>query len=302
MRVYGALIAASLEPLASDPTAGVSGRIILNTTEGRVKLDDGTNLRALLRNDTKLVIGNSGTVTDNLRLHRGGVGILQLVLGNDVTAEGTLATTLGQLGLRVTNFLSTAKPVVGNAGRIIYTTDLNTVYVDTGSQWIAVGAGGGGGGGATWQPGAPAPTESYEYLEKVWLFDSSHTQSLSIFIKVPSSYNAGGPLRMRVGMYSPGTSNTVKLQSVATLIRKGTDAVTTTTNQQISTNGDTTLSTANLYQEALLDLSDTSGKINGVAISPGDVINVSLARVTPTGIEDTNDVRFLPSCTEVSFL
>lgn len=139
--ILGQLKSACLEILASDPTGHTQGRIWYNSTEDRIKFDNGTGIRALLKNDLKLVIGNSGTAATNVRLNRAGTGIMQLVLGNDVTAEGSLSTALAQLSSRLENYLDAGKPAFGNAGRLIYVTDTNTLQFDTGSAWQIVGAG-----------------------------------------------------------------------------------------------------------------------------------------------------------------
>lgn len=157
-------------------------------------------------------------------------------------------------------------------------------------------------GGATWQAvSGLAPISSFEYDELVWLFSQASSQAMTVWLRVPTTYLAGRQISLKISQYSPGTTNNYKLQSTATLVRKGVDAVTSTTNQRTSTNSDAALSTANLYQEIVYDLSDTTGKINSVSISTGDLIKVVLSRVTPTGTEDLNDVRVAPSSTEFTF-
>lgn len=134
-RFYGELQEACLENLASDPSGNVAGRIWLSSTEGRIKLDDGTTKRAILRNDQKAVIGNSGTASQNIRLHRGAANLLQFVTGDDSTAEGTPSVNLNQISGRLENYTNAGKPAFGNAGRTIYLTDLFRLSVDTGSAW-----------------------------------------------------------------------------------------------------------------------------------------------------------------------
>lgn len=134
-KIYGNLERASFESLSSDPGATVVGRAIWNSTEGRVKVADGSAIRALLRNDLKCVIGNSGTAAENIRLHRGAAGVLQLVSGADATAEGTLSTALNQLSVRQENYATGSLPANGNAGRVAYDTTVNFLKVDTGAAW-----------------------------------------------------------------------------------------------------------------------------------------------------------------------
>lgn len=146
MRVNGALERAAFECLASNPAAAIPARVWFNTVDGKTYLDDGTLVRALLRNDGKALIGNSGTASENIRLHRGAASVLQLVAGSDVTAEGTLSTALAQVSARQENYTDGTKPAPGNAGRIAWVSDLNQFQGDTGSAWSPLGGGGSGGG------------------------------------------------------------------------------------------------------------------------------------------------------------
>lgn len=138
MRIYSDLKVACLESLSSDPAPGTTGRIIWNLTSLQVKTDDGTNIRALLRNDQKLIIGSNGTAANNVRWNRSANGLLQLVIGSDVTAEGTLSTSLAQLSSRIENYTDAGKPSVGNAGRLVYTTDTKLLELDNGAAYQQV--------------------------------------------------------------------------------------------------------------------------------------------------------------------
>lgn len=138
-KIYGQIEEVSLENLSSDPSGNTEGRIWRNSTENRVKTDDGTNKRALLRNDDKAVIGNNGTANNNIRLHRGASGVLQFVTGGDSTSEGSLSTSLNQISAKQENYTSGTRPTAANAGRMIWETDTSLVKVDTGSTWKTVG-------------------------------------------------------------------------------------------------------------------------------------------------------------------
>ena len=135
MKIYGQLESACLEQLASDPGANVQGRIFTNTTDGKTKIDDGVNKRALLKNDEHAIIGNSVTPAENIRLHKGLADILQLVQATDATVDGTMSNLLAMLSARLENYLSSALPAVGNLGRAIYLTDINTIAIDNGTVW-----------------------------------------------------------------------------------------------------------------------------------------------------------------------
>lgn len=140
MKLYGQLEDASLEQLATDPAANTQGRIFTNTTEGRTKTDDGVNKRALIRNDQKMILGNDVTAANNVRLHRGSSSLLQVVLGGDVTAEGSPSNVLAKFSSKLEAYSNAGRPAVGNAGRQIWNTDVSEVQVDTGAAWITVAA------------------------------------------------------------------------------------------------------------------------------------------------------------------
>lgn len=142
MKVYGELGAANFEQRTSDWASGVAGRVWWRTDLTKAMVDDGTNIRALLRNDGFCVFGNSGTAANNIRFHRGANGVLQLVSGADITAEGTLSTALNQLSQRIESYTNSGKPAFGNSGRIIWVTDIPELEIDSGSAWISITVGG----------------------------------------------------------------------------------------------------------------------------------------------------------------
>jgi hypothetical protein len=158
LKVSGQLERAQLENVTSDPSSGIAGRIVFNSTLDQARLDDGSNYRSLLRNDQHMLLGNSGTANDNSRLNRAAAGVIQLVVGSDTTAEGTLSNSLNQLSSRNENYLDAGKPTVGNAGRIIFVTDTLTLKYDTGAAWVELRSGtvaiANGGTGATTKAGA----------------------------------------------------------------------------------------------------------------------------------------------------
>ena len=135
MKINSQMERAQLENVTVLPTAATSGRISWNTVDGKIYLDDATNWRAILRNDGKAILGNSATASDNIRFHRGAAGVLQLVSGADVTAEGILSTVISQLGFRASNYSTASLPAFGNIGRIAYDTTTFTPKVDSGSAW-----------------------------------------------------------------------------------------------------------------------------------------------------------------------
>jgi len=137
MKILGQLELACLEQLASDPSVNTAGRIWMNTTFGQTMLDNGVNKRALLRNDEKCYIGQATLGGGlNIRLHRGSPALLQLVIDDDTTPDGTVSNALAILSTRIEGYASTSKPATGNIGRLIYLTDTETLSLDQGGQFI----------------------------------------------------------------------------------------------------------------------------------------------------------------------
>lgn len=287
MKFYGQLEKAALEVLSSDPSQGVQGRFWFNSTGLQIGVDDGTNIRYLLRNDQKIVIGNNGTSGNNVRLNRGANALLQIVIGSDTTAEGTLSTSLGQISARQENYVFASLPSAGNAGRLAFATDVNTLFVDTGSAWAAVGSGGGG-GSLQWIEDDLAPAPAIDNHMQIYNFQSGLGQGLYALVKVPNSYVAGKQIKMIMAFYSPDSSGTGLLSTVSTLIRPGTDTAGSTTNQRTSTNVAVSLGagTVNIPQNVTFDLTDSTGKINGVSVAANNYIIIQLTRGSDTGTSD----------------
>lgn len=197
-----------------------------------------------------------------------------------------------------------ADPASPGASKVRFYVKNGLVYKKNSAGTVApVGSGGGGGGGgANWQVvSGSAPIDSFEYDERVWLFEQGQSQALTLWVKVPSSYLAGTKISLLGLFYSPSAINNWKMQAAATLVRKGTDAITTTTNVNTLNSGDKTNTLANKLTEISIDLSSAFGAINSVSVSAGDIIKIQLSRIATTGTDDTADLRFIPSSTEVLF-
>lgn len=169
-----------------------------------------------------------------------------------------------------------------------------------GASWSGLGSGGGGGGALVWVEDSLSPVPDIASGMQVYRYEAGLTQSLFTVIRVPASYSSGSPINLRLTFHSASTSGNALIQSVATLIRPGTDAISSTTNQRTSTNAAVTLSgaTANIPQAVTLDLSSASGQINAVNVSAGDLIRVELRRGTDTA---TGDVVVPVYAAEVTF-
>lgn len=169
-------------------------------------------------------------------------------------------------------------------------------------QTLGGGSGGGGGGALKWIEGETSPTPSIANNMLIYAYaaDLSNDQSLYALVKVPESYSPGTRIYMKFPWYAAGTSLTVLIQAITTLIRKDVDAITTTTNQHTSTNAALTLSSpANEAHVESLDLTAAGGTINSVAVSAGDLLLVRVTRDTSDTY--TGDANALPDSAEVTF-
>ena len=159
-------------------------------------------------------------------------------------------------------------------------------------------SGGGGGGSLQWLEDASAPTSATENQSLVYLYQAALAQNLYCDIKVPSTYSAGSPIALKLSYYSPDASGTGLLLTQSTLIRTGTDAVTSTTNQRTSTNAAVTFTNANRLLTVSFDVTDSTGKVNAVSVSANDIIKIRLYRDTDSA---TSDIRALVYGAEVTF-
>lgn len=176
----------------------------------------------------------------------------------------------------------------GLHGNVVLATGSGIQMTQSG-QVITIAAsgalgGGGGGGSLIWIEGVNAPIPIQEYGNEVYDFDAGLTQQLSTCLKTPSSFLGGNQITLKSLFYSAAASGTLLMQTVSTLVRTGVDAISSTTNQRTSTNSALTLSagTNNIPQAVSFDLTDSTGKINGVSVSAGDLILVTLKRGTDT--------------------
>jgi len=172
-----------------------------------------------------------------------------------------------------------------------------TNFLRADGSWQPPAGGGGGGGGALfWIESTSAPFSDIENNTKAFFYQAALTQDLFCDFRVPSTYAAGVQIRLRLPFYSPDTSGTALLSTQSTLIRTGTDAITSTVNQRTSTNAAATLTVANRLTSIDLDLTSALGEINVVAVAPGDLIRIRLFRGTDTA---TSDIRALVYGAEV---
>lgn len=194
-------------------------------------------------------------------------------------------------------------------GDLIYSSATNTLSkraIGTANQVLTViggvptwatGAGGGGGGSIKWTVDGPlAPIVKTEFNNEVYVFENDVSQYIYCTVKVPETYVAGNQIFMYVSHYHQASSATQLLTALTTLLPHGT-AFDDITNQHTSTNSAVAGGNKVLIK-AEIDLTDASGEINSVAVSPGDLLVVRLGR---GGDTSSDDISMIPSSTEVTF-
>lgn len=251
-------------------------------------------------------MSGSGAVTDSRSLMPLGGGITIDTTGAvRITASATLPLltafmqldTLAKFGLLNYNDFTdiVADPSAPGANIMRTYNKAGVLYTRTAAGIVPVALPNVG-GLADWQGDSMHDTENNQRVRE---FTQGDTQKETLYVKVNQNYIPGRQMVMYLGHYSPSSSNQFKMQAVCTLIRKNTDAITTTTNQQTVNSGDITNTVANQYRELSFNLTDATGKINSVSLSVGDIVKVELTRIAPSGSEDTADIRMLPTTTEV---
>jgi hypothetical protein len=120
-------------------------------------------------------------------------------------------------------------------------------------------------------------------------------------IRVPVGYTQGNQISLKSNYYTSATSGTVLFTTQATLIRNGIDAITSTANIRTSTNTAATVpGTPNVISSVTNDLTSSTGQINGVTVSAGDLIKIRITRDTATDTASSS-VKLLADFSEVTY-
>lgn len=270
---------------------------------GALLLSGGTMTGAIL-----LKVGSESLSTPalafsgdaNTGVHRPAADQISLVAGGTEFLRADLATYLNFLGTSAVKLPvgTTGQRPTGADGLIRYNSSLGQFEGYKNSIWGALGGGGGGAGFAWKAISGNAPVLEEIYGEQVYSFEAALAQELYASIKVPQGYSAGSPITVYVAGFSASSSNTILLQAQSTLIRPGTSAFDSTTNQRTTTNSALTNTVAKMAREFALDITHTDGTINSVAVAAGDIIKIKLYRGTDT---DTADISMIPNATDVKY-
>lgn len=131
----------------------------------------------------------------------------------------------------------------------------------------------------------------------MYVFEDGSSSTLYTIFKVPNSYLTGTQIFLKGQLYLATASGTCLLSSQCVLIRPGTDTLTSVTNLYNSTNAAIT-PVSNKPASFSCDLTSSSGQINSINVSAGDVLKVFLFRGTDT---ETASINLLSLSCEVTF-
>ncbi len=160
------------------------------------------------------------------------------------------------------------------------------------------GGGGGGGGSIEWlEDVSSALVETLNFMS-VYAFEQNADQALYTSVRVPAGYVAGSQIKLKTLIACNDAGNNLLPQTLTTLIRAGTDVYSDTSNQHTSTNAAAPVTGVDIPEEIILDLTDSSGEINSIAVSSGDLLILKFTR--PADANTNKLYAFLKSA-EVTF-
>ena len=163
-----------------------------------------------------------------------------------------------------------------------------------------VGSGGGGGGSAIFRLFSNAPQEADDGAGlDLFDFNSSDSQEVWAQLLVPSDYVAGTRVYLKGGRFGCSlTSGNVKFRTTTYLCKDGTYTLGTNGTGHNSGNAQVAVEASANRLKAIgdMDLTDSSGQVNAVAVAAGDMLLVKLIRdtanETSAAAADARLVRF----------
>lgn len=225
-----------------------------------------------------------------------------LDLGTPTARFRHIHTAGEHFGLRVENVAGLPAALTTNVGRVVFNTLDQTMYVDIGGTWNPIGSSGTKlvTSGVNWYGAEGQGPILSEYNGiPVYVFPDDITNGdrfLRGALLVPGNYS-GEEIYLALKHFTESSDNTKSYNLVvtATLV-KATEAVDYAANSaQIA--GITVVSTTSKALRSTLYQLTTSGEINSVAVSSGDVIFLEIMRNDPSLF--TDDVYLLKDLMEI---
>jgi hypothetical protein len=300
MNVFSQLLYARIHQTASDLAETISGLIWQNTTTPRLKYYNGSAVKELVELDTAQTLTNktltSPVITTPTGIVKSDVGLGNVDNTSDATKNAASATLTNKTittpivtnpNIDLITFDHQTTPSAPAAGKTkFYIKNTNKVYIiDSDGVERPVGSGGGG-SSLIWEKlGDLSPSNESQDGIRLEGFGHTDVQELYLSVNVPSDYVAGTQITLLNGaFFISATSGNILFRTVTSLIRAATTVLGTYSNSHTSTN---TEITANGVSNTLtnvgdIDLTDSDGLINGVAVAANDKLRIKLTRAIAT--------------------
>lgn len=277
---------------ATDITIDPSGDLILTSaTANTVPYFNATKkLLSSVVTDTELAYlsGVTSAIQDQLDDKAADADVVKLTGDQSISDVKTFtgqfiasSTTKGFRPCPVMNESQRDSIVSPGLGDCVTNSTQASLNVYNGSEWGAVGGGGGGGGSFVWElNGLSSPVESVlNNSISVFDFDAESNHEIFASLVVPETYTAGDQIKMKGIKFVINASGSVLLRSQTSLI-KVFDDITVTPPVHTSTNLEVSFVSAqnSVYELDDLDLTDSSGEIDGNAVQAGDVLVIKFYR------------------------
>jgi hypothetical protein len=252
------------------------------------------------------VVQGETVPTEYMRINTG------IVLFRNVTAEEITATALNNAAVVTPSRLDVKQDTESNLstyaltatnGQIVFATDSKAYFGVLDTEIVPLG-GGAGGSSLVWDKDFNGPVSSSVEGVKIELFDDESDQAIYAMVSVPSSYRAGKPISLLGGLVATEeTSGNIFFKTFSSIFKSGV-VLGSGPSQHTSTNTElTATATPNeLISVGVLDLTDSSGEIDGVPVAPGDRLLVELVRVTgDETLSAAGQAKLLINSFELSF-
>ena len=206
-----------------------------------------------------------------------------LVLEKPLTGTAILSPTKLEVKLGLESELTSyASGVEGTNGQLCFATDSKAMFQIVDGELVPAGGGGGGGSSLVWEKSGDISPLS-EYIDGIHLenFGKDDIQEVYCFITIPDSYRSGKQIKLSNGaFFLNNVSGTIKFALETTLIRPGVTVLGSYPDKHFSTNLEVSApTTANTLKTiGDLDLTSSTGQINGKAVIKGDMLRVRLFR------------------------
>lgn len=280
MNVHSQLIKAKFEQVSSDIAEAISGLFWHNTTTKKLKYYDGDAVREVVDTATTQTVTNKTINTSTINTSTINTSTLNSPTIATPVINSPSVSTPSKLEVKQgTESALTTYAATANNAQLCFATDSKVMYQVIDSALVPLGAGGGG-TTLNWNNSNNSPSIEYVDGFKLGAFDNISNQELYATISVPASYRTGKPIKLRYGQfYSVSITGNVLFKTVTALI-KDTTVIGIYANTKTSSNAQVAVASVAYTIKNIgdIDLTDSSGLINGVSVSPGDKLRIKLYR------------------------